>query len=963
MSKLQVYRASAGSGKTYQLALKYIVLLLGQWRGDRYYLYSGEDLRRHRGILAITFTNKATQEMRSRIVRELSLLADSEAKSNYRRDLHKLVAPDDTSFSDAAVDRRISRAARQALDSMLFDLGEMQVSTIDAFFQRVLRSFAYEADLAGNYELMLENDRMTDMAITNMLALACDMKGIAMPKGIRVDYLRKRVGELMRNQVKNGNEYKIFSTDSSLRADMLTFVKHLSDEDYLTKRVEIDSFLDEPNSVTQLVDALKRKRLAMVSGLAAAVNDIYCTSAAEKLGANSRKMFDKIGCGDVENLTEKNRSFLRPGADYASLLNKNKFTADVIDELAQKCAALFNEVRIIFSIDLLLRNAHFIGLFREILAVQQSLKSQLNTILLSDTNELLRLIIDDSDTPFIYERIGRRLQHFLIDEFQDTSKMQWCNLLPLLTESLGNGNENLIIGDVKQCIYRFRNSNPELLAHDLDSTDNVKAYIDHQSLDSNWRSAPVIVNFNNMLFEKVGIRADVAPPKADAYKYVRQKAERSDVSGYVDIALTEGNAQGFERMLSHMRRELQSGYVPGDIAVLVRTRANAHEVVDALLQAERDGMLPAGTMVVSDEALYVASARSVQWIIAQLTEMNALPEADGRVNSRGLPYASQQDIDWLQEHLLTLADEGPSDNRLERVINEYNAHRSSTPPDASAADSQRLKRASGLSLFEIVEELIRNLPDESLRQKEAQYITAFQDLILDYCRQKAPTLQGFLKLWEDELADKAAVGLAEGVDAIRVMTIHKSKGLEFNCVHIPILDKTLDRDLNNRWYYTRTFFQSLDLGVSTPEYFPINPRCGIDIDDTVFAADYKKLRDDQTIDEINSLYVAFTRAKQELIISVNDPRTEKQRSAGVGLRINHPSGLLCPILSEITVEHNGVWKFGEPTRKYTARGSAVAESFQEYIQAVDMKTYQTRRREDMWSQTKAANVTDSGEIL
>lgn len=962
MARLQVYRASAGSGKTYQLALKYITLLLGQWRGGTYRLYKGNDLRRHREILAITFTNKATQEMRRRIVKELALLANPEAKSDYRKALHLMVAPDDVEFADAEVDRSVSMAALRALDSMLFDFGEVQVSTIDAFFQRVLRSFAYEADLAGNYELMLENDRMTDMAITDMLAIACGMKGVAMPKSVNSRYLRERVGELICAQVRNGKEYKIFSPDSRLREELVRFIGHLSDEDYQKKKEDIEPFLSRENAIKDLVDALKRKRKDLLTQLATEVMAVTDCPAGASLSVNARKLLDKVATGALENLTEANLAYLKPDSNLLKMLNKNKLVDAELADFEARAGRVFATVRIILSVDTLLRNVNFLGLFREILVVQQALKAQLNTILLSDTNELLRLIIDDSDTPFIYERIGRKLHHFLVDEFQDTSRMQWANLLPLLSESLGNGNENLIIGDVKQCIYRFRNSNPELLARDLDRTPSISGYLEHCHLDTNWRSSQVVVEFNNALFESIGRRVDVTPPKADAYASVRQHAHNTDVSGYVNIALapkSEATAIGFERMIYHIARELRSGYTPGDIVVLVRARKDAHDAVEALLEATRSGALPPDTMVVSDEALYVASARSVQWIVKQLQEMNALPQSAPQTNSRGLPRASRGDIDWLQEHLLTLSKEGGDADLLERALRDFNERRLASASAGGNAESmnRRMLRASGQSLFEIVEELIRNLPDERMAADEAQYISAFQDLVLDYCRAKAPTLQGFLKLWEEELAAKAAVGLAEGVDAIRVMTIHKSKGLEFNCVHIPIVDKYIDAERNNRWYDVGGFLQTLDLGVEIPRYYPLKPGSGGPsgrLEFTCFADELKALKDDQAIDEVNVLYVAFTRARQELVVTVSDPRSK----SGGQLPLNHPSGLIFPALSELVAPVDGEWIFGHETRKHVAAGkSAVAA---EVVKPLAIDSYVTRRRQDMWSQTKASKVTDSG---
>lgn len=961
MPSLQVYRASAGSGKTYQLALKYITLLLGRYKNGRLDLFKGNDLRRHREILAITFTNKATQEMRRRIVKELALLADPDSQCDYRRDLHFMVNPDDTELNDTETDRKISLAAVRALDSMLFDFGGMQVSTIDAFFQRVLRSFAYEADLAGNYELMLENDRMTDMAINDMLAHACGMKGVIVPRGLNSGYLRQQVKSLIESQAINGNEYKVFSPDSKLRGDMIQFVKHLSDEDYLKKKEDIDKFLVRPNALANLVDAIKRRRTALLSELASRSVVVEQAEAYEKMSSNAKSFISKTATGDIEGLSAIYLEHILVAGNYLKCLNKNKFPPEITADFEQRMDELATTLRNILSFDAIIANTRFLGLFRDILVVRNDLKAHLNTILLSDTNELLHKIIDDSDTPFIYERIGRQLHHFLIDEFQDTSRMQWRNLLPLLTDSLGSGNDSLIIGDVKQCIYRFRNSSPELLANDIDRTPQISSYVEHCSLEDNWRSAPAIVDFNNRLFELVGCTAPVAVPKADAYKSVRQNARRTEIEGYVDIdvVLKSEMERAYGRMIENINRELSSGYTPGDIVVLVRTNNDAHTCVEVLLEAERDGRLPAGTMVVSDEALYVSSAQSVKWIVSRLHELNGMTTRNSpRLNNRGLRTATAEDIDWLQEHLLESKAATKGAPALEQVIADFNAHRA----DGNQSGAKRLIDSPGQTLTELVEQLIRTLPDQSLARGEVQYLCAFQDLVLDYCRRKSPTLQGFLKLWDEELSVKAAVGLAEGVNAIRVMTIHKSKGLEFNCVHIPLVKKYLDEDANSHWYDVYDFLNSQNLGVEIPRYFPLTPGGrSSSLKYTVFAPLLRQLKDDQTIDEINTLYVAFTRACQELIVSIIDLRGETDRKKNAPMPSNHPSGLLCPLLAQMTGNEDAPWTFGEPTRKYVKSTRSDAES--EQLGSHLIEAYVTRRRPEMWSRTKAASVSDSGEKI
>ncbi len=955
MRLLQVYKASAGAGKTYKLALKYITLLLGYFKDGKLCLYKGKDLRRHREILAITFTNKATQEMRRRIVNELALLASGGEKPDYLRDIHLMIDPEDVGLNDSDIDRRISLAAGRALDSMLFDFGEMQISTIDAFFQRVLRSFAYEADLSGNYELMLENEQMTDMAISDMLAHACGMKGVAVPEKINSEYLRQQIRRLILAQAANGEEYKVFSPDSRLRNQLTKFIDKLSNEDYLAKNKTgaIESFLARPNTLSNLVEALMNKRRQLLDLLATDAERIKTCAAGEKLSKVTLSFLDKVASGGFKNKSVM-YSRLLVDEDYISCLNKNNFDESIIEDFTKRMSAFCQTLKTIKSIDALTDNVNFLGLFREVLIMRQELKAHLNTILLSDTNELLHRIIDECDSPFIYERIGRQLHHFLIDEFQDTSKMQWENLRPLLSESLSQGYENLIIGDVKQCIYRFRNSSPELLANDIHHTPDIAPYIESCSLDDNWRSSPVVVNFNNELFASVASRADVDGNKACAYLDVRQNPKQVNIEGYVNVATYPQKeiALAYERMIEHMQRQLSNGYSPGDIVVLARSNKDAQAIVVVLLDAVRSGKLPVGTMIVSDEALNVSSAQSVKWIVNRLHEMNGMVADDGKINSRGLRRATNEDIDWLQEHLLQ-ANAGSGEKALEKVISEFNEYRNSS----ASNDAKRLIHTNGQTITELVEQLIRELPDPELAKDEVQYICAFQDLVLDYCNRSSPTLQGFLKLWDEQLADKAAVGLAEGVNAIRVLTIHKSKGLEFNCVHIPLVKKQFDKNIDTSWYDVESFMTQLNLGVPTPKYYPLDPgteQNASSLKYTAFAGRYKELCDDQTIDEINALYVAFTRARQELIVTIQDPRSDNNKKAS---HLNHPFGLLCPIIQQMSGHADAPWTFGAPTRKYQSNSDNTSSN------RYTISKYITRKRPEMWSQTRAAATADSGEPL
>lgn len=959
-SPLLIYKASAGSGKTYQLALKYITLLLGEFdAAGRYHLLPAANLNRHREILAITFTNKATQEMKQRIIKELRLLADPQAKSKYRKDIRALASAAEQSLTTAELDAKISRAASEALVSMLFNLGEMSVSTIDSFFQRVLRSFAYEADLSGNYDLMLENKLITDMAIDNLLAMACGMGGVRVPDGVSVNYLKERVKNLIVDAAQDKKQYQLFSADNSIRGELIQFIYNLSGEEYQARKEQISAFLKSPQAITTLTAALKRKKSALQTRIAALVDSI-CGMDGLNISANGGKLLAKWREADFDSFTKTNFSILLGNSSPSSILNKKGNDATALLGFESAAAELLEVSRLWLSINVMLSQMNFMGLFREILEVERNLKVRTNTIMLSDTNELLHRIIDGSDTPFIYERIGQRLRHFLIDEFQDTSQMQWKNLVPLLLESLGSSRQNLVIGDVKQCIYRFRNSDPELLQN-LEHSGLLAPYrseISSVTMDTNWRSSGVVVEFNNDIFSRVDSTAGVSAAKLKAYvpEGVCQKPSRADLPGYVDVALVKDTTdEGYRRMVENIRRQLDAGYPASQIVVLVRTNGQARKVVDYLLAQTLEGGMLEGESVLSDEALMVASSAAVQWIVGKLHRLDMLDlNPDKRLDRRGLPQASPTDVDRLQEILDRLNSSG-TESPLEEMISEFNRRRLDTESERDL-EAELAKLSNGLSLYELVEELVRALPNSSLRVRDAQYISAFQDLVYDYCAIKAPTLHGFIKLWDGSLADKAAVGLSDGIEAIRVMTIHKSKGLEFAAVHLPDVSNTLADIRGHRWFDTTTLFDALDWEGPYPRFFPLEQKAGSgNLLATYFRNEMNEAIEDTVVDEINALYVAFTRAKQELIITIKDSTTKE---AG-GFAPHTPAALFVPVLEAMKPSGGeNRWQFGAPTENFGVEAASEAD-----FDRLPLDRYDVEPRRDIWAMTKVAETDDAGNVL
>lgn len=933
--RIEVFKASAGSGKTHQLALRYISFLLGR-RIDsegRLKLYTLDERKMHREILAITFTNKATEEMKQRIIHELYCLSDTHRSSKLREKLLELTG---------VTSEKLAQSANEALTQLLYDFGEMQISTIDAFFQKILRSFAYEADLGGNYDLMVDSKQMIEMAIADTLALICGLRTTTRHDRKRVNMIRGWVKDLLRSQVSNASEIKIFDQNSDIRLSLSNFITKLSDETYQSIKSELEPFLLKTDAIDELTANLKNRRNNLHAEIVQIVERIYA-AGGDSVAVNTRKMLDKIVSDNYADLSPTNRLyFTGERTNYESLIKKNGFTIE-LDDLFRK---LVENVRLLFTIDTMNDQMFYLGLFREVLDIAARMKVHMNTILLSDTNTLLNEIIAGSETPFIYERTGQRIHHYLIDEFQDTSLLQWKNLYPLIANSIGNGYDNMIIGDVKQCIYRFRNSYPELLDSELEQDAQFKDFVALPKLEANRRSSKDVVEFNNNLFEAIATDRGL-----HSYAQVCQ-IPYSSKSGYVDICITKNFLEETcRRTIEHIRRQLDSGYSAGKIAILVRKRKHAKQIIDMLLAETAQGGVLSGIQVVSDEALYVSSSKAVGYIVSQLRLLDRVqqdPNAIPVSKKTGLPKTTEHEIDWLRDRLQELNAQGVSGfTAIEGVLSDFD-ERNHLAAKSTKEDEAWRKRTRGRSVFEVVEELIQTLPDDNLRYSEAQYISAFQDLVVEYCKKGSPTIHGFLKLWDEQLDEKAAIGLPADSEAIRVMTIHKAKGLEFDCVHVPLYADKLDQEKNYKWYHASDIFSKLGLECLTPSYFPLNS--GSSLKKTLFSSQYGRLCDEQFLDQLNVMYVAFTRAKYELII------TADAATGSAGSLIKDALGDLMKQTGEDTLS------FVKAAPTFCKDDFSTTEDVSD-ADWLNIMSYRVYDRLDTWHSSKPAEETDSGEII
>ncbi len=896
---LNIYKASAGSGKTFNLAYWYIKLLLGDINPEtgQYSLARGR-LHSHASILAVTFTNKATQEMKERIIAQLATLAAEPMKSDYISWLKRDLNTDDV--------EGISQTAREALASILYHFSLFNISTIDSFFQQILRSFAIEVDRPANFTVEMDELLIMDMAVDELF------ENLDSDKDVR-EWIRL----FMLYKFEQNEAVNVFDKDSGLHAELVSTITGFMTEDYRMNRDLIDGYLKQPerlnrfyNYLTRNVSKVKQRNMKDTEAL---------LKEAEPYNVN--KTFLKFltalaGNGTYKNITGTAAKVAYENPDAAFTGKKDKIPQELkqrMSDVVRYFCDTFDKVRLA---DLLRRQLFFFGLLGKVTEISERICRDNNIILLSNTNELINKIIGKNPviSPFIYERVGSRLHNFLMDEFQDTSALQWLNMKPLLLESLSAGNDNLIIGDEKQCIYRFRNSSPELLSFKVREQMEYETEIDERGNrieeNTNWRSTPEVIRFNNTLFYTMG--QEIEP--GSAYSHVMQgiSNKNKDDRGHVSVRFfntesfntsSDGEGEGGKKKLtakeleSHILDELiielkrlLGHYSPGEIAILVEKNKHGEKIIARMLEAmePQEGSSPELPRfeIVSNDALRVSSASSVKMLVNQLR----LSESPGKDDEKGEePKPGSQ---WVKR---TSSDFATLEHKFEQYYSDFRDIKSSAAGRALAnalyddvLPVNILTKATAghqcNDLVSIVERLIGELPSK-MKEEETIFITAFQDLVMSYSDRGNGDIRGFLSWW-DKIGVKAKINSPENKTALTVSTIHKSKGLEYPCVIIPFANWVFQEDSAQsktffNWYAIpeNIFDEEVDFA---PAMLPLKKEKRLS--ETLLRDQYEQINRQQHIDALNLTYVAFTRAKRELVVFVQEPRANKEYGLAAYMR-------------------------------------------------------------------------------
>ncbi len=757
-------------------------------------------------------------------------------------------------------DQAFKQNSNELLSLILHQYDQFSISTIDAFFQRVIRAFTRESGLIGDYRLEVDQKAVLEEVINNLIDELIENKE-----------LTRWVVEFARESLESDKTWDV-------RARLAEFAEEIFKDEFKLIEEEVSRHTDKPDFFSHLRDDLWKIKNSFIKSLSSPaaeglriINEQGWDPSHFKYGANSGVISYFVQFTGLKTLrgskpigARMQNDFLQaknwPGKDYPQ---KASLIMDVAErELIPRIKTINSLYDAGFSkaltAEVAMDKLYVFGLLTDIAHKLQDYKRENNVMLLADAPKFLNKIIGDTDTPFVYEKVGSFYRNYLIDEFQDTSGFQWKNFLPLLGNSLDQGYPSMVVGDVKQAIYRWRGGDLNLLEQKLEE-DIGSDRIEVNQLDQNFRSAKDIVLFNNAVFAGVAdlVAKDIGSAvPSTVYRDVAQAAPIG-MQGFVKVNFVQVDDEDSWKTFSKNQiaknlEFLQSRGVPAkDIAILVRVNREGQEIAARLLEYKHspEAMKGISYEVVSNESLRIDGAATVNLLLGALRHL---------VNTDNAIARAQLSYEYTRLHQPTRPQSEVFD-----VTNQVFFE--SQLPDAFTREKLALKK---LPLFELTETLI-GIFELGKEKGELAYLQAFQDLVLDFYSRERNDLAAFLEWWEENKdSEKTSIKLSGEVDAVKILSIHKAKGLQFKYVLIPFCSWSVDHDGFNAPILWVTTDQEPYTGVG-----PMPVKYSSTLDKTYFREAYQDERVKSFLDNLNLLYVALTRAEKGMIITASHPKS------------------------------------------------------------------------------------------
>ena len=918
-----IYDASAGSGKTYTLVKEYLKIILTSPKNDAY-----------RNILAITFTNKAVHEMKSRIVGSLSEFAKDEP-SKKALDLMQDLVEDTADWETKLSLKFIKIKSQQIIKHIIHNYAAFDISTIDKFTHKVIRAFAHDLNLPMTFEVTLDTENLLTEAIDAIIAQAGEDETLTK---LLIDFTMEKTdddkswdisreimetGRLVLNE-NNRNEIVQFH-DKSI-ADFVEIKKKLT---AFCKEIENENVGFAQNALELIdnngIDTKSFSRGTFPNHLASIRDGKY--------NPKNKKFyeFDDIAI----NKTAKDRALIE----------------NLIPELLQTLALIYKNFEKINFYKAFLKNITPLSLLNTVSNELAKIQEEQNVLSISEFNAIIHREIQNQPAPFIYERLGERYRHFFIDEFQDTSEMQWQNLIPLIDNALsgqddyGNKGTLMIVGDPKQSIYRWRGGKAEQfieLSKDSNPFNNPDKKLEH--LDKNYRSYSQIIDFNNEFFKLISSEFEQDDYK-DLYENHSHQKTNNKEGGYVNISFIpkievseeEDEALGKTELyvlatLNTIQKVLKEGFEYKDIVILTRRRSEGIEIASYLTEQN----IP----LLSSETLMIQNATEVRFIIHLLKYLKN--NADLESKAFFLYYLAENIQDQLPIHdFIAQGMEQKLEADFEKWLMQF---------DISLSFPDIRKK----SLYEAVEIIISKFVSSSDQNSASAYVQYFLDIVLERDVRNQAGIADFLVFW-DKNGSKYSIPSPEGNNAVRIMTIHKSKGLEFPVVIMPFAEEDYSRKPKDKLWLDA---EEIDLGM---------PKVLIDNSSAVEGfgegakSVYSQKKQEELLDNINVLYVALTRPEEQLYVISNMNLTSNGE-----VKNNNMSAFFINYLKNKGVFEEEIleYEFGNKTKiSSQSKHIDTSKAIESVVQTLDFKNIKIAQREALMWGTHQQESIEYGNVI